>query len=365
MYSLGMMSTLKKQRHPHAHGMNGFRTAFIGLALLAAAACCPAGTQPVAPALVRVRLLDAHGNITGVTNMQKIVKSDAEWRKQLTKEQYEVARGKGTERPFCGLFTATKQTGVYACVCCGLPLFSSNHKFHSGTGWPSFFQPVAAENVVEQTDHSLGMARTEILCARCDAHLGHVFPDGPPPTGRRYCVNSASLTFQELPATSQLQRAVFAAGCFWGVEAAFRMLKGVTDVRSGYTGGTMPNPTYEDVCRNTSGHAEAVEVLYNPALVSYEKLLARFWKIHDPTTLNRQGPDVGTQYRSAIFFVTPEQERAARAAKQALETSKKFSRPIVTEIKPAGTFYPAEDYHQQYFEKHPGRACHIIPPDEE
>jgi methionine-R-sulfoxide reductase len=146
---------------------------------------------------VRVKAFNRQGQLVGPVEVNKVVKSDAEWAKQLTPEQIRIARGKGTERPFCGNLLDNKRAGVYSCVCCGLPLFASGSKFHSGTGWPSFFRPVADENVATQTDRGHGMVRTEILCARCDAHLGHVFEDGPPPTGLRFCVNSESLAFTD------------------------------------------------------------------------------------------------------------------------------------------------------------------------
>ncbi len=156
-----------------------------------------------------------------------------------------------------------------------------------------------------------------------------------------------------------MEKATFAAGCFWGVEATFRQLQGVISTRVGYTGGQPPNPTYKDVCTDRTGHAEAVEVEYDPAKISYEQLLNVFWENHDPTQLNRQGPDWGTQYRSAIFFHTPEQESAANASKEVLGKSGRFSKPIVTRIVPATTFYEAEDYHQQYLEKRGLASCHI------
>jgi peptide-methionine (S)-S-oxide reductase len=155
------------------------------------------------------------------------------------------------------------------------------------------------------------------------------------------------------------QKATFGAGCFWGVEADFRQVKGVVATAVGYEGGTLDNPTYRDVCTNRTGHAEIVEVDYDPTQVSYEELLTLFWENHDPTTLNRQGPDVGTQYRSVVFFHTPEQQAAALASKERLEQLGRYKRPIVTQIVPATTFFQAEDYHQQYLEKRGLSSCKI------
>ena len=291
--------------------------------------------------------------------------------KKLKPDEVNVILAKGTEPAFCGNLTDNHKDGVYVCRLCGLPLFPSNNKFDSGTGWPSFFKPYDLDHVDYDRDSTHGMTRTEILCTRCGAHLGHVFEDGPKPTGLRYCVNSVSLEFVEQGKDGKIpwpeaskplatQTAYFAGGCFWGVEDRLQQVPGVIDAVSGYQAGKGKDPTYEQVCSHTTGFAETVKVVFDPAKVSYKELLGWFFKIHDPTQLNRQGPDVGDNYRSAIYADNDEQLAQAKAFIEEQSKSERFKgRKIVTQlakVADVGPFYAAEDYHQDYHEKH-GGSC--------
>ncbi len=288
---------------------------------------------------------------------------------KLDEETYRITQKAGTEPAFCGNLLDNKKEGVYVCVVCGLPLFSSDHKFNSGTGWPSFFQPFDEQHVTQIEDRAHGMVRVEINCARCESHLGHVFEDGPRPTGLRFCLNSASLRFfevgEEMPAESQpieTATAYFAGGCFWGVEHYFQKGPGVISAESGFMQGETENPTYKEICTDTTGHAEAVKVVYDPKRITFRRLLEAFFVMHDPTQLNRQGPDVGEQYRSGIYFTSDEQHREAEDfIKEQTEAGAFDGRRIVTQVEKAETFYPAEDYHQDYIVK-TGQACHVTNP---
>jgi peptide methionine sulfoxide reductase msrA/msrB len=297
------------------------------------------------------------------TMIKKVIKTDEEWKKILTPEQYRIMREGGTEIAFSGKYNNHYEKGIYHCAGCGTPLFRSETKYDHGTGWPSF---TAAENedyIEYRTDYSMLMKRTEVRCAVCGAHLGHVFNDGPPPAHKHYCINSAALNFEpreslskEAPdemtkAKKQSGIATFAAGCFWGVEHKFRQVKGVLSTVVGYSGGNKENPTYKQVCSDKTGHAEAVRIIFDPSVVSYKDLLKVFFSLHDPTQINRQGPDIGTQYRSVIFYHNEEQKKTAQELIDQLEKSGRFGKPIVTELIPAPEFYEAEEYHQRYYEK--------------
>jgi peptide methionine sulfoxide reductase msrA/msrB len=317
------------------------------------------------PGMVYVRIINTDGKLTEPMVVPKVIHTEEEWKKILTPDQYKITRGRGTEAAFCGGLLKNHEAGIYLCVDCGLPLFESNAKFESGTGWPSFFQPIAGENVEERPDHAFGMERTETLCRRCGAHLGHVFEDGPRPTGLRFCMNSEALRFVaqdqlktvgEKPEKVEVAEAVFAGGCFWCVEGVFEQLDGVIEAVSGYAGGEAKTANYKDVCTGTTGHAEAVKIIYDPRKISYEKLLQVHFATHDPTTLNRQGNDSGPQYRSAIFYANDKEKELAQAFIADLNDSKHFKTPIVTTLEPLKAFYPAEAYHQNYVCRNPNQG---------
>lgn len=303
------------------------------------------------------------------TDSNKLKVSNEEWKKQLDPLTYSIAREKGTEYAFSGNYWNHFETGLYRCKACGQALFRSNGKFESSCGWPSFFEPIAPGTLSYAEDHTHGMHRTEVKCGRCDAHLGHVFDDGPAPTYKRYCINSVILDFEgeneesktNATKTNSTDTATFGAGCFWCVEAQLLQLNGVLKVISGYSGGHVKNPSYKEVCTGATGHAEVVQVVYDLSILSYDELLAAFWQTHDPTQLNRQGNDVGTQYRSVIFFHNSEQRDIAEKYKAQLNKEEVFHAPVVTEISAFETFYKAEDYHQDYYNNNASQGyCQFV-----
>ncbi len=271
--------------------------------------------------------------------------------RQLSPEEELVILHAGTERPFSGEYVNHFEPGTYHCKRCDAALFESVDKFPTTCGWPSFDGEIPGA-VTRRPDPD-GM-RTEIVCAACGAHLGHVFEgEELTPANTRHCVNSISLVFKPLV---QTETAVFAGGCFWGIENYFNNLEGVVQATSGYTGGYMESPTYREVCSGETGHAEAVEVVFDPSVISYEELARHFFEIHDPTTPNRQGVDVGNQYRSAVFY-TSEQQRETVERLMGILRGRGFD--VVTEVRPLDVFWPAEDYHQDYYGKNGGRSfCH-------
>lgn len=272
---------------------------------------------------------------------------------ELTPKEAAVILHKGTERAFSGEYYKHKEDGVYHCKQCGAALYKSDTKFESGSGWPSFDDAISgAVKSVRDADGR----RIEILCANCDAHLGHVFyGEGFTPKDTRHCVNSISLKFEK-EKTESTQKAYFAGGCFWGVEYYLEKEEGVLEVKSGYMGGELKNPTYRDVSRGDSGHLEVVEVLYDPNKVSYETLAKLFFEIHDPEQKNGQGPDIGAQYLSAIFVSNEKEKQVIQKLIHILE---KKGYDIATTIKEKQTFYEAESYHQNYYKRKGSKPyCH-------
>ena len=264
----------------------------------------------------------------------------------LTPEEKRVIIDKGTELPFSGKYYQHKETGTYHCRNCNAPLFRSGDKFESNCGWPSFDD--ALLGAVKQTLDTDGQ-RTEITCATCGGHLGHVF-FGEKYTDKdtRHCVNSVSLNFVSSDTPVAEATAYFAGGCFWGTEYYLNKAEGVIATQVGYMGGTTDNPSYQDICSGRTGHAEAIEVVFDPTVMSYEKLTRLFFEIHDPTQVDRQGPDVGNQYRSAIFYADEHQKKIAV---ELIEILKAKGFAVATELAPADKFWPAENYHQDYYDK--------------
>lgn len=274
---------------------------------------------------------------------------------KLTEEEEKVILQKGTEMPFTGMYYKHNDKGTYICKRCNAPLYKSDDKFDSGCGWPGFDDEIPG--AVKKIPDADGL-RTEILCANCGGHLGHVF-EGERFTEKntRHCVNSISLNFIPDIDSIKTKNAIFAAGCFWGVEYYFKKLNGVISTTVGYTGGNKENPTYNEVCSDNTGHAEAIEIEYNPDVVSYEKLAKYFFEIHDFTQIDRQGPDIGEQYRTAIFYSDNEQKKIADSLISVLN-GKGYQ--VATTVEKASTFWSAEDYHQDYYDvKGSTPYCHV------
>ena len=275
---------------------------------------------------------------------------------KLTPEEERVIINKGTEMPYTGEFYKHSEKGTYTCRQCGAALYLSDDKFDSNCGWPSFDDEI--DGAVKRVLDADGR-RTEIVCANCGGHLGHVF-EGERLTAKdtRHCVNSISMDF--VPGQTEQKKtetAIIASGCFWGTEYYLKKPEGVKSTTVGYTGGHIGNPSYEQVCTGRTGHAEAVKVVFDPRVISYEKVLKLFFETHDFTEVNRQGPDIGEQYRSVVFYTNDKQKVIAE---KLVKTLSEKGYKVATTIEKAGTFYDAEKYHQDYYHKSGGTPyCHI------
>ncbi|MDD3625795.1 MAG: bifunctional methionine sulfoxide reductase B/A protein [bacterium] len=281
-------------------------------------------------------------------------KNDVRYRK-LSPEEMRVIIHKGTELPGSGKYNDFFEKGSYICKRCNAPLFYSDAKFKSSCGWPSFDDEI--EGAIKRVPDPDG-TRTEIQCATCGAHLGHVFTgEGFTEKNLRHCVNSISMIFIPDKEWEDIAKAYFAGGCFWGVEYHFVIKQGVISAVSGYMGGIKENPTYEEVCSGNTGHYEVVEVTYDPNKVSYEELTRLFFEIHDPAQANGQGPDIGEQYKSVVFYSNFEEKKTTE---KLINILKNNGHKVVTKLLPATEFYRAEDYHQDYYgKKNKKPYCHI------
>lgn len=304
--------------------------------------------------------------------------SNEELKKILTPEQYSVVRENGTEAAFENEYWNNKKPGIYVDIVSGEPLFSSTEKYDSGSGWPSFTIPIEIKKMFLIKDKKFGIERTEVRSEIAKSHLGHVFDDGPiESTGLRYCINSAALKFisaeemeskgygqymylfpAEYSKKRNLSFVILGAGCFWGTEAYFSLVPGIKEVVSGYSGGHTPYPTYQDVCTGKTGHSECVLIYFDEKEINFETLIKHFFRMHEPDELNRQGNDIGTQYRSAIYYSNENQKEIIDSLIKRALKAKKYKQ-IVTEVKPFKVFYKAEEYHQDYLEKNIGGYCHV------
>jgi|TARA_B110000263_G_scaffold149304_1_gene129532 peptide methionine sulfoxide reductase msrA/msrB len=272
----------------------------------------------------------------------------------LNKKEKEIIVNKGTEAPFSGEYNNHFDAGIFVCRACSNILYESASKFNSGCGWPSFDDEIPGA-INRYEDKSLSTDRVEICCSRCDGHLGHVFTgENVTKKNTRHCVNSLSIKFL---AHNNLETATFGAGCFWAVQNVFSDIIGVYDTQVGYMGGTIDNPTYEEVCLGQSKHAEVVQILYDSRELDYKKLLNIFWNNHNPTTLDCQGSDIGTQYRSVIFHHSSDQKKIAENSRKQFQQN--FQEPIVTKIISHQAFYRAEEYHQDYMKKNNLGQCSL------